>query len=108
MTRLGRRHRPFFRINAVDQRSKRDGRFIENLGWYDPVAKNPARQFRLNEDRIKHWLSVGAQPSETVANILVKHNLMDGTKIQERHARRVAAKQAKAAASAASEGAGGE
>ena len=77
MQRLGRRHRPFYRINAIDQRTRRDGRFIENLGWYDPIAKDPARQLKLNAERIKYWLSVGAQPSETMRDILVKNDLMD-------------------------------
>ena len=77
MQRLGRRHRPFYRINAIDQRTRRDGRFIENLGWYDPIATNPDRQLKLNAERIKYWLSVGAQPSETMRDILVKNGLMD-------------------------------
>ena len=77
MQRLGRRHRPFYRINAIDQRTRRDGRFIENLGWYDPIATEPGKQLKLNAERIKYWLSVGAQPSETMRDILVKNDLMD-------------------------------
>ncbi len=77
MQRMGRRHRPFYRINAIDQRTRRDGRIIENLGWYDPIATDPDKQLSLKPERIKYWLSVGAQPSETMRDILVKNDLMD-------------------------------
>ena len=77
MQRMGRRHRPFYRINAIDQRTRRDGRFIENLGWYDPIATDPDKQLSLKSERIKYWLSVGAQPSDTMRDILVKNDLMD-------------------------------
>ncbi len=77
MQRFGRRHRPFYRINAIDKRTRRDGKVIENLGWYDPVAKDPEKQLFLKEDRIKHWLSVGAQPSETVRDFLARAELID-------------------------------
>lgn len=72
LKRFGRRHRPFYRICAMDIRAPRDGRAIEELGLYDPVNKNADQQVRLEEDRIKHWLSKGAQPSDTVANLLKK------------------------------------
>jgi small subunit ribosomal protein S16 len=77
MQRFGRRHRPFYRINAVDKRAKRDGRVIENLGWYDPLETDESKQVLLKEERIKHWLEHGAQPSETVATFLAKANLID-------------------------------
>ena len=69
LKRLGRRHRPFFRLNVMDQRSPRDGRVIEELGWYDPIAKED-KQLNLNTVRIDYWLGVGAQPSETVRSLL--------------------------------------
>ncbi|MEM7682603.1 MAG: 30S ribosomal protein S16 [Planctomycetota bacterium] len=72
LKRFGRRHRPFYRICAMDIRSPRDGRAIEELGLYDPVQKDPEKQVRLEADRIKHWLSKGAQPSDTVGNLLKK------------------------------------
>lgn len=78
MNRMGRPHRPFYRINAIDQRTKRDGKVIEMLGWYDPISSDAAKQVNLNVERIKHWLSVGAQPSDTVTDLLIKQNLMDG------------------------------
>ncbi len=72
LTRLGRRNRPFYRIGAFDNRTRRDGEMIEQLGHYDPLNKNEAEQVRLNEERIRYWLSVGAKPSETVASFLRK------------------------------------
>jgi len=75
LKRFGRRHRSFYRINAVDGRRPRDGRVLEELGWYDPEAATPDRQVSLNRERIEHWLSVGAQPSETVRDLLVRHGI---------------------------------
>lgn len=69
LKRLGRRHRAFYRLSAMDKRSPRDGRVIEELGWYDPEAPED-RQLSLNVERVDYWLSVGAQPSETVCSLL--------------------------------------
>jgi small subunit ribosomal protein S16 len=74
MKRMGRRHRAFFRINAIESRNPRDGRVIEELGWYDPVGKKD-EQVNLNRERIEYWLGVGAQPSETVRNLLKKNGI---------------------------------
>jgi small subunit ribosomal protein S16 len=104
MQRMGRRHRPFYRINAIDQRTRRDGRIIENLGWYDPIATDEDKQLSLKPERIKYWLSVGAQPSETMRDILVKNDLMDKAswEADRKVARdRVEAKKAAAASAAA-------
>ncbi len=76
MQRLGRRHRPFFRINAIDQRTRRNGRVIEALGWYDPLAKDESKQIELKGERIQYWLSQGARPSETMEDLLAKHDLL--------------------------------
>ena len=65
---MGRRKRPFYRIVAIDSRTRRDGPEIERLGWFDPLKTDVAVD--LKEDRIIHWLQQGAQPSETVHNIL--------------------------------------
>ncbi len=70
MKSMGRRHRPFFRICAMDSRAPRDGRSIEELGHYDPMSRNAETQTVLNVDRIRYWLSVGAQPSQKVGAIL--------------------------------------
>ena len=75
MKRMGRRHRPFYRINAMDSRSPRDGRVIEELGHYDPLAKESTQDVKLNKERIEYWLSQGAQASDTVRNILKKNGI---------------------------------
>ena len=72
LKRFGRRNRPYYRLNAMDQRAARDGRVIEELGWFDPLVKNDGKQFELKNDRIAYWLGVGAQPSHTVADMLRK------------------------------------
>ncbi len=69
LKRMGRIHRPFYRINAMDRRSPRDGRVIEQVGWFDPLAPQD-RQLMVNVPRADYWLSVGAQPSRTVASLL--------------------------------------
>lgn len=75
MKSMGRRHRPFFRICAMDSRTGRDGRAIEELGWYDPMVRNAEAREWLDKSRIRYWLSVGAQPSEKVAAILKRHGV---------------------------------
>ena len=70
--RLGRSNHAFFRLNAVDSRSPRDGRTIEELGYYDPTNKDKAKQFVAKLDRCKYWLDQGAIPSETVSSMLKK------------------------------------
>jgi len=75
LKRMGRRHRPYYRINAMELRNPRDGRVLEELGQYDPLQKDEAKQVTLKEDRIKYWLGVGAQTSDTVGNILKKHGI---------------------------------
>ncbi len=68
LRRMGAKKRPSYRIVAADSRSPRDGRFIEIVGTYDPIT-DPAT-ITLKADRIQHWLSVGAQPSDTVRDII--------------------------------------
>jgi small subunit ribosomal protein S16 len=72
---MGRSNRSFFRLSAIDSRSPRDGRVIEELGYYDPRAKDVDKQFVAKLDRCKHWLDVGAVPSETVSSLLKKNGL---------------------------------
>jgi len=76
MSRAGAKNRPFFRIVVADSTSPRDGRFLEKLGTYDPLLpkENPQRVV-LNVERIKHWLSVGAKPSDRVARFLHEADL---------------------------------
>ena len=70
MKRTGRKNRPSYRISATNSRNARDGRTLETLGHYDPASPVPALRLKLVPERILHWLSVGAKPSETVASIL--------------------------------------
>ncbi|HOE83566.1 MAG TPA: 30S ribosomal protein S16 [Myxococcota bacterium] len=70
LARFGAKQRPFYRIVAMDSRGKRDGRYIELLGTYDPMVNPPA--VKLNEERIRYWLSVGAQPTEAVERFVKK------------------------------------
>ena len=71
---MGAKKAPFYRIVATDSRSPRDGRFIEQLGTYDPT-KNPAA-VTINEEAVMKWLNVGAQPSDTVRSLLSKAGIM--------------------------------
>jgi small subunit ribosomal protein S16 len=75
LKRLGRRHRSFYRLSAMDSRSPRDGRVLEELGIYDPENKDAAAQVKLSADRIKYWLGLGAVPSDTVASLLKKQGI---------------------------------
>jgi small subunit ribosomal protein S16 len=71
LMRMGAKKKPFYRVVVKEKRSKRDGKYLENLGTYNPMA-NPA-EINLKHERIQYWVSVGAQPTETVASI-IKHN----------------------------------
>ena len=73
MKQLGRTHRHYYRIVAIDARQPRDGKVIEELGSYDPHVTNKADRVTLVPSRIKYWQSVGAKPSEHVAAILRKY-----------------------------------
>ncbi len=75
LKRMGRSNAPFFRLSAIDSRSPRDGRVIEELGHYNPRDKDQAKQFVAKLDRCKYWLDVGAIPSETVSSLLKKSGI---------------------------------
>ena len=77
LKRFGRTHTPFYRLNAIDQRSPRDGKPIEELGYFDPAEKDLEKGVSLKADRIRYWLGVGAQPSETVRDLLAKQGILD-------------------------------
>ncbi|MBI3824273.1 MAG: 30S ribosomal protein S16 [Planctomycetes bacterium] len=70
MKRMGRKHRPYYRIVAIDSRQPNDGRTLEDLGTFDPMVKNKENRVTLKADRVKYWISVGALPSEKVQAIL--------------------------------------
>jgi small subunit ribosomal protein S16 len=74
LTRTGKTHSPTYRLIAIQARTKRDGRAIEFLGFYDPKASPSV--FEYDKERVKYWLSVGAQPSETVRDFLAKDKLV--------------------------------
>src|SRR5262245_23718820 len=73
MKKMGRTHRHYFRIVAIDHRQPRDGRVIEELGTYDPHNKNKDERVSLVPSRIKHWLKVGALPSDQCAVFFEKY-----------------------------------
>ncbi len=73
MKKLGRKHRAYFRIVAIDHRQPRDGRVLEELGSYDPMIKETDNRCTLQPGRIKYWMSVGAKPSERVETLLKKY-----------------------------------
>lgn len=71
LSRGGSKKRPFYKVVAADQRAPRDGRFIERLGSYNPMLpKDHADRFVVNEERVKYWLSQGAEPTERMAKML--------------------------------------
>lgn len=73
MKSLGRKHRPYFRIVAIDHKQPRDGRVIEELGSYDPMIKDTDSRVQLDAARVKYWMGVGALPSEKVAVLIRKY-----------------------------------
>jgi small subunit ribosomal protein S16 len=84
LARGGAKKRPFYRIVIADSRSPRDGRFIERVGSYNPmVPKDHPERLTLNDDRIKHWLAVGASPTDRVARFLGDNGLVEKPPIPE-------------------------
>jgi small subunit ribosomal protein S16 len=84
LRRMGAKKRPFYRIVAAEHSSPRDGRFIEVLGHYDPLTE-PAT-VKVNEERARYWLSVGAKPSETVEGLLKRAGVITTTAATEQPA----------------------
>lgn len=117
LTRGGAKKRPYYRIVVAEATSPRDGRFIEKVGAYNPmVAQDHPERLTLDQERIKHWLSVGAQPTDRVARFLGKAGLIQAPvyrdtptksapkkKAQERAKAAAAAAEKAAAAAAAAE-----
>lgn len=81
LKRLGRTHRPYFRICAMDARTARNGRVIEELGTYDPMVKETDARVTLNSERVDYWLSVGAKPTDKVG-VLIKKYGTGGTHLE--------------------------
>ncbi len=87
MKMMGRKHRPFFRICAIDSRNPRDGRVLEELGTYDPMVPDADARALINGERISYWLGVGAQPSDKV-KVLIKKYGPQGTHVEQQKAAR--------------------
>ena len=111
LKRMGKKHQPFYRLSAMDSRSARDGRVIEELGYYDPLAKEEAKALQLKKERIEYWLSVGAQPSDTARGLMRKVGIKLEPVKRPSKPRRAADESAEGAAKAEGEApaeAGGE
>ncbi len=85
MKKFGRKHRPYFRICAMDKHKPRDGRVLEELGTYDPMVPETDARTVIDGERINYWLSVGAQPSNNV-RVLIKKYGIDGTHVEAQKA----------------------
>ena len=70
LARGGSKHRPFFHVVVADSHNRRDGRFIERVGFYNPVANEKQERVRLQADRLNHWITQGAQVSDAVAKLI--------------------------------------
>ena len=70
LARTGAKKRPFYHLVVADSRSRRDGRFIERLGFYNPVAVDGEESLRIDHDRVAHWVGLGAQPSDAVNRLI--------------------------------------
>jgi small subunit ribosomal protein S16 len=70
LSRGGAKRRPFYRVVVTDSRSRRDGRFIEQVGFFNPIATGGERALLLDQDRIGYWLGCGAKPTESVAHLI--------------------------------------
>ncbi|MEM5529758.1 30S ribosomal protein S16 [Gammaproteobacteria bacterium AS21] len=70
LSRGGAKKRPFYQITVADSRNARDGRFIERIGFFNPLAQGQEESLRISLDRVEYWMSKGAQPSERVAQLI--------------------------------------
>ncbi|KKU71513.1 MAG: 30S ribosomal protein S16 [Parcubacteria group bacterium GW2011_GWA2_47_26] len=80
LSRIGKKHQPFYRIIVLDKRKDPWGDYLENLGTYNPMVKPKA--INLNIERIKYWLGVGAKPTPTIWNLLVDQKIVSGVKMK--------------------------
>ena len=77
LKKIGKKHQPSFRLVIMEKRSKLVGRYVEDLGWLDPKSK----EFKVDAERVNYWIKSGAQPTDTVHNLLVKSGAIKGPKI---------------------------
>ncbi|MFQ5653674.1 MAG: 30S ribosomal protein S16 [Planctomycetota bacterium] len=115
LKRLGRKRRPFYRIDAMERRNARGGKSLETLGFYDPLVEDPAKGVKLRVDRIQFWLDRGARPSETVTSFFRKADLKWGNpdrksrkSLWRERTRELRQEKAKEATRAAAKAAGGK
>jgi small subunit ribosomal protein S16 len=92
LRRMGKRHQPSYRVVVADSESPRDGRFIENIGFYNPRNEPPT--IEIDAERARYWLSVGAQPSDPAARLLRKIGVLGGEAPAEAAAEEAAAEEA--------------
>ena len=102
LSRGGAKKRPFYNIVATDRRNRRDGRFLERLGYYNPMASGAETGFTIEMDRVEHWTKQGAQVSDAVSR-LIKQDARDGEAPKSNKKTRAMKKAAAAAAAPAEE-----
>jgi small subunit ribosomal protein S16 len=93
LKRCGRRHRPFYRIEAIEKRNARGGRSLETVGWYDPMVDDSEKRVKLHVDRIQHWIDQGARPSQTVTSFLRRADVKWGNGKKSRRSQQRANKK---------------
>jgi small subunit ribosomal protein S16 len=74
LSRAGAKKRPFYHMVVTDSRNRRDGRYIERVGYFNPVGKDHEENLRIDVERVAHWIGQGAQPSDRVASLLKVHS----------------------------------
>ncbi len=72
LSRGGAKKRPFYTVVVTDSRNRRDGRYIERIGFFNPIASGKEERLNLNQERVQYWLSNGAQPSERVVSLITE------------------------------------
>ncbi len=92
----GRTNRAFYRLVVTDSRSPRDGKYVEALGWYNPIEEADDKKLAIKTDRIQHWLNVGAQLTDNAANLIRKsapHIIQEQTEKKHAHRTKIAMKR---------------
>ena len=98
LQRIGKKHQPAYRLVVQEKRTKLGGRYVENIGWYNPMLK----KYEFKKDRVQHWLKIGAKATDTVHNLLVTAGIVQASKIpvHKKSKKQKAEKPVEAAASA--------
>ena len=73
LSRAGAKKHPFYHLVVTDSRNRRDGRYIERVGYFNPIGKDHEENLRIDVERVEHWVGLGAQPTERVASLLKSH-----------------------------------